>query len=134
MKKGFSAFAAVCLLLILIGCKSNDTIVGAWLAEDGGSFLGLNLHEPISYDVYYIFHEDGSGTMLNVLPEEYSERNMAAEFTYSVSDDGTFVMDIGSSHSDGTYRIDDETLYLDTTRMGEITLTRVAMEDVPAIE
>lgn len=134
MKKMISILLSVCMALLFCACGSEDTIVGAWLAEDGGSFLGLNLHEPISYDVYYIFHEDGTGTMLNVLPEEYSERSMAADFTYTTNNDGTFVMDIGTAHSEGTYEIDGDTLHLDTTRMGKISITRIDMEDVPVMK
>lgn len=134
MKKIISVLLSVCLLLVLCACGSDNSIVGAWVAKDGGSIVGLNVSEPVSYDVYYIFNEDGTGTMLNIFPEEYSERNMATDFTYTVDDDGTFMMDVGTAHSEGSYEIDGDMLHLDTTRMGKVSITRVDTKDVPVIE
>lgn len=135
MKKLLSILLSVCLLAGLCACSSSEeTIVGAWLAEDGGSVLGLGVTEPSSFDVYYIFNDDGTGQMLNIFPEEYSARNMATEFTYLIGDENAFVMDVGSAHSEGTYEIDGDTLYLDTSRMGNVSLIRVALEEVPVIE
>lgn len=134
MKKSISILLSIFLLLILCACGSEATIVGAWLAEDGGSVLSQNVNEPSSFDVYYIFNEDGTGQMLNVFSEEYSDRNMATDFTYTTGDDNSIIMDVGSVHSEGTYEIDGDTLYLDTNRMGKISITRVALEDVPIIE
>ena len=134
MKKHLSILLGICLLLVICACSSEEpSIVGAWFAEDGGSMLGQCAIEPSAYDVYYIFNENGCGQILNVFPEDYSPRNITVDFKYTIGENNSIIMDAASVHSEGTYKIDGNTLHLDTNRV-KADIIRVPLEDLPIPE
>lgn len=132
MKKVLFPIVLACMLF-LCGCANNETIVGAWIAKDGGSLVGIGIDQPTSYDVYYVFNEDGTGKMLNVFPDGYNEYQQNVDFTYTVDENNTITMTIDARPSKGTYKIDGDTLTLDTQRTESFSMRRVSTEDVPSL-
>ena len=126
MKKVLSIVMVVCLVATLFaGCSALTTgineakIVGTWEGEKEIGFLGT------SYDVTYIFNDDGTGKM----PLFDGLINADVYFTYTIEED-VLTIDVDSDYFSETYIytmvFEGDTLTL-TDGAGEaLTLTKAA--------